>query len=208
MRKPPRANSVLSSGRKSSCQRYRLKEIVPIQRSGRHSRTRPNTLRGWRTVLTTSTGNNTASNKRLPRGMQLLRDQNDSRGHKPKLREANTRGQPPNVRKVDCGEASPQQCVYPDVCARHQICLREHFRQQMKTSFDHPPGKNQHGQEKRHFARPLRFYRQQQHGPEEIEVFLNRKRPIMRSVEAAGFVNSQRPVVAVEKQTTRYIREN
>src|ERR1700760_3446227 len=107
--------------------------------------------------------------------MELLHHHDYRCGHKPELRKGYSRSQPLQIRIVNRGEASPKQGIHPDVCTCKEIRRWEYSREELKTCFDYPPGENCHRQKERHSTCPLGFYRQQQHRPEQVEVFLNRK---------------------------------
>ena len=72
-------------------------------------------------------------------------------------------------------------------------------------TFKHAPTGDSHGKKKSDLSQTLRFYRNEQYGPNEVEMFLHGKRPEVCSVKAAGVVHSEQPVVSVKQKATRQV---
>ena len=62
------------------------------------------------------------------------------------------------------------------------------------------PCDDRHRQKECDFACSLRFYSDEQHGPDEVEMFLYGKGPEMRGVEAALLVHAEWLVISIEQQ--------
>ena len=106
---------------------------------------------------------------------------------------------PLDRRKVDCGQATPQQSVDSGISPGHEVCGWKYSGYQLS------PSENEHSQEEGCPAGTLWFHDQKQDRPNKVEVLFHGERPEVSGIVAALLVDSERHVITVKQQATRQI---